>query len=87
MAQTFSEFPTALQIILLQKENEFLNVRISYETEIQLNWGLTATLTHNNLESTAESGGTSLGKWQRRFPIWWSCPQRINTLSTFWVKN
>lgn len=37
IAQTFSGFPKTLQIILLQKKNKFPNVRISYETEIQLN--------------------------------------------------
>lgn len=81
MAQTFSWFPKALQIILVQNENKFPNVRISYKTEVQLNRDIANILTHNNLENAVVSGVTGPGKRQGDFPIWWSCPQRTYALA------
>lgn len=62
MSQTFSGFPKALRIILLQKGNKFPNVRISYEAEIQLNRAFTAILMHHSLENEVVSGHTGPGK-------------------------
>lgn len=59
MAQTFSGFPKALQIILHWKENKLPNVRIPYVTEIELHWAFTTILTHYSLESAAVSDSTS----------------------------
>lgn len=44
-----------------QNENKFPNDRISFKTEICLNWAITNILTHNSLENPVVSGALVQG--------------------------